>query len=88
MKVWITKYVLTQGIFTREVTQSRGAPSMVTYEGNGNFGSREHYHGEGKDWHRTAEGALARAEQMRTKKLSALEKKLAQLGAMQFQLPE
>lgn len=39
----------------------------------------EYYHSEGKEWHRTLEGALIRAEEMRTAKIESLEKKIESL---------
>ena len=85
MKVWITKYALTEGIFTVEVEEPeadgivavRSANQMTTY-----------YHGEGRDWHRTEESARRRAYQMCAKKLAALEKAKTKLLTMVFFLNE
>lgn len=70
MKVWITKYALTSGIKEMEVEQSENFPDMV-YDRN------DTYHGEGRDWHRTRESAIAKAEQMRLKKIESLKKQIA-----------
>jgi hypothetical protein len=67
---YITKYALTTGIQT---------VNMVA--GPGTF---ENYHGEGKDWHRTMEGAIARAEVMRKKKIASLHRAIKKLEAMTF----
>jgi hypothetical protein len=80
MKVWITKYALTQGILEREVTQSESVPSIVTVYGN----PYEQYHGEGRDWHRTRAGAVAVAEAMRMKRIASLKKSLTKISAMSF----
>ena len=76
MKVWITKYALTQGIFEKEC-QYRG-DGMIMDELN------TCYHGEGKDWHRTKESAVKRAEEMRQKKIQSLQKKIKKLEDMKF----
>lgn len=73
MKVWITKYALTKGIYEREVEQTHIA-SMVS--GPGTF---EIYHGEGKNWHRTRGGAIIHANAIRLAKIKTLHKQLAKL---------
>jgi hypothetical protein len=84
MKVWITKYALTQGIteIDAEVCESGGG-SMIRKLPNTYFG--EYYHGEGKDWHKTRESAIARAEKMRAKKLVSLRKQTKELEEMVFE---
>ena len=77
MKVWITKYALSQGIFAVE-----GDPV-----GDGLFrpaGEWHHYHGEGKEWHRTLESAVARAEEMRKAKIASLAKQIRKLDKLTF----
>ncbi|MGE0278428.1 MAG: hypothetical protein AB7R40_23780 [Nitrospiraceae bacterium] len=37
-----------------------------------------------KDWHETAEAALAQADAMRLKKIASLKKQIAKLEAMRF----
>lgn len=77
---WITKYALTSGIKKMTVAQSKWHPSMVsTY-----MGYAQYFHTEGKDWHRTEEAAIARAEQMRAAKIASLEKQINKLKAIQF----
>jgi len=80
MRAWITKYALTSGICEMEVEQSREAPSMISWDGWNN-----HAHGEGRDWHRTREGAIARAEAMRKKKIESLKKSIKKMEALRFQ---
>lgn len=82
MKVWITKYALTQGIFEIEAEEcGMGFPGMIqTKEEHPSY-----YHEEGKDWHRNKESAVKRAEEMRQKKISSLRKKLEKLEKMKFE---
>jgi hypothetical protein len=45
-----------------------------------------HFHGEGKDWHRIPESAVARAEQMRASKIASLKAQIGRLQKRQFKL--
>lgn len=71
MKVWITKYALTSGIIeiNGEITDSGSVFDMGSSHPT-------YYHGEGKDWHRTKESAIAKAEEMRKKKIVSLKKQI------------
>ena len=82
IKAWITKYALTEGI---EVVDAEvcGDGGMITY-GNIGYGSQ---YAHGKDWHRTPEAAIARAEGMRKAKIASLKKSLAKIEAMAFTAP-
>lgn len=87
MKVWITKYALTYGIWTGEAEDRKDGviecKRPMTPEGEKEL-LWGYFHGEGKEWHRTEEAAKARAVVMREKKVSALRKKIAKLEAMRF----
>ena len=82
IKAWITKYALTEGI---EVVDAEvcGEGNMIAY-GNVGYGSQ---YAHGKDWHRTPEAALARAEEMRKAKISSLRKSIAKIEALTFKAP-
>lgn len=82
MKVYVTKHALTRGILKLEVRQSKLTPSMVCCSEDPNWS--DYYHGEGINWHRTLEAAKARAENMRQKKLIALENALNKLKKLKF----
>lgn len=73
MKVWITRYALTGGIYTRdcEVVDSK----IVAY-------SDEYY--QKPDWHETEEAAKAKAEQMRLREIAKLKKQIEKLEKMKF----
>lgn len=85
MKVYITKYALTAGIQIKNAEKSSTSDGMV---GVKHGGYTAYFHGEGRDWHRTAESALKRAEEMRRKKIASLNKSLAKIEAMKFTVPE
>jgi len=85
-KVWITKYALTQGIFEVEVE----FPSYADVDNDKNYvkvvkNQGEGYFGEGKDWHRTKESAIKRAEKMKMNKIANVEKQLEKLKKMKFE---
>ena len=80
--VYVTKWALTAGIQTKQASvEERGATV------------REWKHGwiftlYRKDWHRTPEAAIARAEEMRLKKIASLKKSLAKMEALTFKVEE
>jgi hypothetical protein len=85
MEVYITKYALTKGILKLDGERSNSCASMLvvrtkvpgrTYD--------NYYHGEGRDWHRTLEGAKQKAEAMRKKRLVSLENSMEKLKKLKF----
>lgn len=76
---WVTKYALTFGI--SKVRARVINPTMIA------FGPRSSNYAHGKDWHRTPEEAIARAEQMRHMKIQSLRNSEAKLEKMTFDLP-
>lgn len=78
MKVWITKYALTKGILEKEVEDC----------GDGMVKDSESYlpsYYHGTDWHKDKKSAVAKAEEMRIKKISSLEKQIKKLEKMNFE---
>jgi len=88
MKVWITKYALTEGIIEAEASLCEGhgiAPrTMIELVSSDPYYT--HYHKP--DWYETRRAAVERAEQMRQKKIASLRKQLAKLEAMTEWLEE
>lgn len=80
MKVWITKYALTSGIIQTEGEVTNSGALYVLHTGHLTF-----YHGEGKEWHRTKEAAVSKAEEMRQKKIESLKKQIRKLEGMTFE---
>ena len=78
LKVWITKYALTKGIYDVEVEESSD-PTMVIDREN-----LMYYHGEGRDWHRTEAAAKAHAILMVRARIASLKKSLVKLERMVF----
>lgn len=85
MKVWVTKYALTQGIFQIEGGIHFERTSMFCQDGSGHPEAIDSaYHSEGREWHRTEESAKLKAEAMRRAKIKALKKQIAKLGTLRF----
>lgn len=80
MKVWISKYALTIGLYEVEVELSNTSPGMVCEKNNMVF-----YHGEGKEWHRTKEDAVKRAEEMKIRKIDSLKRQIKKIENMKFE---
>jgi hypothetical protein len=95
MKVWITKYALTEGIIEAEgdiytvlPMNSSGIPNsdMFCCSKIGFFKdySFPNFHGEGREWHRTEKAAKIKANQMVAAKIGSLKKSLAKFMVMEF----
>jgi hypothetical protein len=82
MKVWITKYALTKGIIEVDDAQNCNDASMIKCL---RIGSLSYFHGEGKEWHKTKESAIAKAEEMRMKAIATHLKSIAKLEKMRFE---
>jgi hypothetical protein len=78
MKAFITRYALTKGIYEEDVEEC--GKGLVKTKGT----YSKYFHGEGVDWHRTIEGAIDRAEEMRMLKLRSLEQSMDRLKALDF----
>lgn len=81
MKFYITKYALSQGIKTAEAQEC--GDDMIEERGAAG-GYTQYFHGEGKEWHRSREAAVKRAEEMRKKKIESLFKQISKLEKMSF----
>lgn len=80
IKAWITKYALTKGIEVVDAEVCHNINSgMIAY------GRCQHAHG--KDWHRTPEAAIARAEEMRKAKIASLRKSIEKTERITFKAP-
>lgn len=76
---WVTKYALTEGIMKMQVEDFFDvSPTMVGKVNESN----QYFHG--KDWHRTPEAAIARAEEMRRAKLLSIDKQRKRIEALKF----
>jgi len=78
---FISKYALTTGIkiIAAEACET---PGMIADTENR---WRSYYHGEGREWHRTREAAVARAEELRVAKIASLKKQITKLENLRFE---
>jgi hypothetical protein len=82
MQVFITKYALTKGILEfDDAEESGGSTQMISIP---SLGWNGHFYGEGKEWHRDKESAIARAEEMRLNVIKSHEKSILKLQKMRF----
>ncbi len=72
--VWITRYALTSGVEKARANRCSRTPGMIAVRRGI---ATVYFHG--KDWHETEKAALARANNMRLKKIAALGKQIAKL---------
>lgn len=82
---YITKCALTKGIRTIQGEISPEWPNLVS---SGSGFDNHHFHGEGRQWHRTMEGAITKAEQMRKAKIASLFKQISKLEQLSFTQPK
>jgi hypothetical protein len=84
---WITKYALTKGIIKAEVEECENAAGefrgMIALRRSG-VSWPQYFHGESKEWHRTYEAALEKADEMRQAKIKSLQKQIAKLQGVEF----
>ena len=88
MKVWVTKYAMSgKGVIPCEEARTTSYADMIAIHARD--GQRNcDWHIHKPDWHTTPEAAIARAEEMRTKKIASLKKQIAKLEAMTFSAEE
>ena len=80
MKVWVSKYALSDGI-----QEMDNMELFVTDDGKRRYATRGMYmFSIGKDAHETREAAVAEAEHMRTRKIASVRKQLDRLQSMTF----
>ena len=88
MKVWITKYALTQGVEEIDSNQVKEFEMTDTgylcFRRNGKYSYTTELYSQ-KEWHRTKEFAIQKAEEMRQKKIASLKKQIEKLERMRFE---
>lgn len=81
MKAYVTKYALTAGIMEVQDAEPTSSEGMISVR---SLGIHTYFHGEGKDWHRTKDSAIKRAEEMRRRKLESMEKQKRRIEEIIF----
>ena len=82
IRVWITKYALTRGIYQRhvEVCDPETSPDGMIVSATTGYPA----YFRKQDWRHTREEAAARAHEMRVKKIAALKRQIKKLESMTF----
>lgn len=81
MKIYVTKYALTDGINELEASKSEYSDGVVAVQPTTAFG-KKYYHKN--DYCLTKKDAIVKALDMRTKKIASLKKQIKRLEAMEF----
>lgn len=79
MKVFITKYALTKGIFAEEVEVCIGVGGREFVKSKT---SNAYYHNP--DYHKDVNDAISKAIEMKNKKLDSLEKEIERIHKLEF----
>lgn len=82
MKVFISKYALSSGIFSVEAEFLESKDSVKYRRDGGSFMEFAHKN----EWHSCADKAIDRAEEMRIAKLKSLDKQSKKVSAMVFEI--
>lgn len=82
MKVWITKFALTNGISEKEAEICTGIHEKMIKIINTDHRLGEYYHGN--DWHTSKKDAILRANEMRDRKIAAVAKQINKLQSLKF----
>lgn len=77
MKVYITKYALSSGIFEAEGELSQHDSNYFRVPG-------AYMSFDSSEWHRSFESAVSKAEEMRKKKIASLQNQVVKLQKMTF----
>ena len=80
MRVFISKYALSSGIFSVEAEFLESKDSVKYRRDGGSFMEFAHKN----EWHSCADKAIARAEEMRIAKLKSLDKQINKYSSMIF----
>lgn len=75
MKIWITKWALTQGIIEAEATDEGDGYAKV--KGDYSLYRRD-------EWYRSKEDAIKHSEVLRDKKIKSLEKQILKIKNLKF----
>lgn len=86
MKAFITKYCLSIGI--QEVDDAEHDQKFTSMISVPSLGPFANFHGEGMEWHRTYEAAVAMAHKIRLRKIASLKKSIAKLEALTWSKPK
>ena len=82
MRVFISKYALSSGIFAAEAEFLENKDSVKFRRDSSSFMEFAHKN----EWHSCADNAIERAEEMRIAKLKSLDKQAKKVSALVFEI--
>lgn len=82
-KAFITKHVATRGIYSIDAELMQTDTIRDTKSEWDNY-----FYGEGRDWHRTWDSAVAKAEKIRSAKIASLQKSIRKLERITWVKPQ
>lgn len=88
MRVWITKYALTEGIIEGEAAKDAGLRGHITLLRTGHWEPVNFPMFHKGEWSATEQEAVEAANRMVAKKIKSLEKSLAKYRQMEFVVGE
>jgi len=81
IRAYVTKYALTKGVLEIDGEVCCDIDDeMFVWTSESGYSMSAH----GKDWHRTLDEAIKRAEEMRANKIASLKKSIVKLEEMNF----
>jgi hypothetical protein len=86
MKIWITKYALTKGIYSFETKPKDNEAVVARTLVNGDLDYYQYF--TKNQWCKTKEEALAVAEEMRIKKLQQLDDQIRKLSVKKIKVTD
>ena len=84
MKIWVTKYALSSGVFSTEAKVDE-ANKRAQIKRPGDYWA---WNAFGNEFHTTEEAARARFDELKQKKLASLRKQIAKIEALEFTVKE
>jgi len=86
MKVWVTKYALTQGIYEAEaeICESVKDGSMIAVKHEKQYRT-QFFHGKDREWSTDRITAIIIADNMRGRRILSMQKRIAKLQKLNFE---
>ncbi len=83
IKIWVTKYALTSGIFEAMAEVEKNLKGLARIPKNYKTSESAQYF-DVNDWHLSEKEAFKRAEEMKVKKIVSLEKQVKKIKSLNF----
>lgn len=86
MRIYVTKYALTNGIELYENADVNTESNMACVDSTNSSSpwSRQYFHGHGREFHFAQKDAIDAAKAMKERKIKSLQKQIEKLQKMEF----